>query len=110
MQRTTLSSSSTPEHLGHDDVEQDEIDRLRARVAQPRKCLATIPCFDCPVADAFEQTDQQASVERRVVDDQDPCRVHACDRPSGLAAARSSTRLAATRVAWRASGTIGFAM
>ena len=47
------------DHLDH------VLDRLRARVAQPRKCLATIPCFDRPVADAFEQTDQQASVERR---------------------------------------------
>jgi hypothetical protein len=53
------------------------------------------------MTDVLEQPDEEATVERGVVDDQDPSGIHA-DAPSPDGDAISD--------AWRASGAIGFAM
>jgi hypothetical protein len=53
------------------------------------------------VPDAFEEPDEQASIERRVVDGQDP---------GGRHVGATSPEGAAISVAWSASGATGFEM
>ena len=61
-------------HLGHDDVEEDHIDRRLVRVAQPLERLHAIADLDRLVADALQESGEQLAVEGGVVDDEDPAR------------------------------------
>ena len=83
-------------HDRHHDVEQDEIDRGSLTVGQAVERLAPVLGFDRLVTDRLEQADQQPAIERCVVDDEDATGRHRA--------------LAATSVAWSASGAIGFEM
>ena len=92
-------------HDRHDDVQQDDVDRLRSVVAQHRERLATVRRLDGRVTDVGKQPDEQSPVERRVVDDQDAAAGHGAP-PAGAVALGA----AAVRAAPRASGRIGLEM
>jgi hypothetical protein len=59
-------------HLGHDDVEEDHVDRGSARVAQPLERLDSVPDLDRLVSDAPQEPRQELAVELGVIDDEDP--------------------------------------
>ena len=61
-------------HLGHDDVEEDHVDRRLVRVAQPLERLHAIADLDRLVPDALQESGEQLAVEGGVVDDEDPAR------------------------------------
>ena len=78
-------------HLGHDDVEQDDVDRRDRRVAQQLQGGPAVLGFDRLVADGRQQPDQQPAIERGVVDDQDAAAGHARRRRAcAVVAARPS--------------------
>ena len=61
-------------HLGHDDVEQDHVDRRLVRVAQPLERLHAVADLHRLVPDALQESGEQLAVEGGVVDDEDPAR------------------------------------
>jgi hypothetical protein len=87
-------------HLGHLDVEQDEVDRLRVGCAKDVEGQPAVLSLDRSMAEVLEQTHEQASIERGVVDDQDAAAHADAPSPEGVA----------IRDACRASGAMGLAM
>src|SRR3954471_16732277 len=75
-------------HLGHDDVEEDHVDRGRLEVTEPLERFAAVARFDWLMTETAQEPRQELAVERRVVDDEDPagrirssvCRGHAARR------------------------------
>ena len=57
-------------HLGHDDVQQHDVDGADAGVAQEFERLPTVDRLQGLVADRGQEADEQAAIEGRVVDDQ----------------------------------------
>ena len=58
-------------HVGHDDVEQDDVDRLRSPGREDRERRPAVTGLERPWPDPAEQPGQQPAVEHRVVDDED---------------------------------------
>jgi hypothetical protein len=67
-----LGEHLVPVHLGHDDVEEDHVDRRLARVAEPVQRLPPVPGLDRLVPDPAEEAGEELAVEVGVVDDEDP--------------------------------------
>ena len=67
-------------HDGHDDVEEDDVDRRRVGVPEPVQGLLAVARLDRLVAQALEQPREQLPIERRVVDDEDASGIRAAVR------------------------------
>ena len=94
-------------HLGHDDVEEDDVDGRLDRVTQPIERLPPVACFDRLVSDALQQPREELAVELGVVDDEDAAGPHGAVAGGWRHARSPAARAGSTARASAASSSSG---